>query len=145
MSKYDPLSDRLSGHSGLEWRASFAELEKVLGFPLPKAARGRTWWKAEAGSHARAWTDAGWSAHEVDPAAGQVLFRRQDQSPLVAPAVAEGPLPKPSPAATGDEPAIVKALERPKWHMALLAGGLAVVAGGAALALRGLMRRGDKG
>jgi hypothetical protein len=146
MSKYDPLSDRLAGHSGPEWRASFAELEEVLGFPLPKAARGRTWWKPQAGSHARAWTDAGWSAHEVDPTAGQVLFRRQDQSPLLAPAVAEGPLPTPpAAAAPGDEPAIVKDLERPKWHMALLAGGLAVVAGGAALALRGLMRRGEKG
>ena len=43
MSKYDPLSDRLAGHPASEWRANFAELEEVLGFPLPKAARtGRT-------------------------------------------------------------------------------------------------------
>jgi len=144
MSKYDPLSDRLAGHPQGEWRANFAELEEVLGFPLPKAARtGRAWWKADAGAHARAWTDAGWTAHEVDPAAGHVLFRKGDQSPLVAPAVAEGPFAKP--AATGDEPAIVKPLERPKWHVALVAGGLAIVAGGAALAIRGLMRRGEKG
>jgi hypothetical protein len=143
MSKYDPLSDRLAGHSSAEWRASFKELEKVLGFPLPKAARtGRTWWKPDAGAHARAWTAAGWDAHEVDPAAGHVLFRKADQSPLVAPAVAEG-APQ-TPVAQGDEPAIVKSLERPKWHMALVAGGLALVAGGAALAVRGLMRRGGR-
>jgi hypothetical protein len=142
MSKYDPLSERLSGHSGPEWRASFAELEKVLGFPLPKAARtGRGWWKPEAGAHARAWTGAGWDAHEVDPTAGHVLFRKANPGPA-APAVAEDAAPKP--VASGDEPAIVKSLERPKWHMALLAGGLALVAGGAALAVRGLMRRGDK-
>jgi len=144
MSKYAPLSDRLSGHAQPEWRASFAELEEVLGFPLPKAARsGRAWWKADAGAHARAWTDAGWAAHEVDPGGGHVLFRRADQSPLVAPAVAEALFAKA--AAAGDEPAIVKSLERPKWHMALVAGGLALVAGGAALAIRGLMRRGEKG
>jgi len=143
MSKYDPLSDRLAGHPQGEWRANFAELEEGLGFPLPKAARtGRAWWKPDAGAHARAWTDAGWAAHEVDPAAGHVLFRRADQSPLVAPAVAEGTAPA-KPAALGDEPAIVKALERPKWHVALVAGGLALVAGGAALAIRGFMRRGD--
>jgi len=142
MSKYQPLSARLSGHPKPEWRASFAELEEVLGFPLPKAARtGRGWWKPDAGAHARAWTEAGWAAHDVDPAAGQVTFRRADQSPLVAPAVAEGAPPRPS--APGEEPAIVAALERPKWHMALVAGGLAVVAGVGALAIRGLMRRRD--
>jgi hypothetical protein len=141
MSKYDLLSARLSGHAAPEWRANFAELEEVLGFPLPKAARtGRTWWKPEAGAHARAWTDAGWAAHEVDTAAGHVIFRRIDQSPLVAPAVAEGPPPK-APAALGDEPAIVAALERPRWPMALVAGGLALLAGGAALAIRGVIRR----
>lgn len=143
MSKYDPLSARLLGHDAPEWRANFAELEEVLGFPLPKAARtGRGWWKADAGSHARAWSDAGWAAHEVDPAAGQVTFRRIDQSPLVAPAVAEGTPSKA--AAPSDEPAILKSLERPKWHVAVVAGGLALLAGGAALAVRGLMRRGSE-
>ena len=147
MSKYAPLSARLSGHAGSEWRATFPELEQVLGFALPKAARtGRGWWKPDAGAHARAWTEAGWAAHEVDPAAGLVTFRRADQSPLVAPAVAEGGAAAASSspavaAAPGEEPAIVRALERPKWHMALVAGGLAVIAGGAALALGGLIRR----
>jgi len=147
MSKYDPLSARLSGHGKPEWRANFAELEEVLGFPLPKAARtGRGWWKPEAGAHARAWTDAGWAAHEVDPAAGQVTFRKLDQSPLVAPAVAEGPPPRKASAALSDEPAIVATLERPKWHVALVAGGLALLAGGAALAIgRVLRKRGDAG
>src|SRR4051794_9967432 len=90
MSKYNPLSARLAGHAGPEWRANFAEIEEVLGFPLPKAARtGRGWWKADAGAHARAWSEGGWSAEDVDPSAGLVTFRKADQSPLVAPAVAE--------------------------------------------------------
>lgn len=45
MSKYAPLSQRLQRHRGDEWRASFAEIEEVLGFPLPKGARtGKSWW-----------------------------------------------------------------------------------------------------
>jgi hypothetical protein len=144
MSKYNPLAARLAGHQGPEWRASFAELEAVLGFALPKAARtGRTWWKADAGAHARAWTDAGWTAEGVDPTAGLVTFRRA--TPLGAAAVEPAP-PAKAPIALGDEPAIVKSLERPTWQMALVAGGLAVLAGGAALALRGVMRRrGERG
>ena len=142
MSKYDPLSARLGGQAGPEWRASFAEIEAVLGFPLPKAARaGRAWWKADAGAHARAWSDAGWDADAVDTAAGRVTFKRTGQSPLVAPAVAESP----QPAAPSDEtPAILQRLEAtPKWGLALIAGGLAVVAGLGALAVRGFMRRRD--
>jgi hypothetical protein len=144
MSKYNPLSDRLAGHAEPEWRASFAEIEEVLGFPLPKAARtGRGWWKEGAGAHARAWSEGGWSADEVDPAGGQVIFRKAAQSPLVAPAVAEGPAP--STPMLSDEPAILRSLERPKWHVALVAGGLAVVAGLGALALRGVIRKRDGG
>jgi hypothetical protein len=144
MSKYDPLSARLEGHPQSEWRANFKELEKVLGFPLPKAARsGRAWWKSDAGAHARAWSDVGWAAHEVDPAAGKVIFRRT--TPLGAAAPAEAPPPDKAPVALGEEPAIVKSLERPKWHMALVAGGLAVVAGAGALVVRGLMRRRSEG
>jgi hypothetical protein len=140
MSKYDPLSARLEGRPESEWRANFKELERVLGFPLPKAARsGRAWWKDDAGAHARAWSDIGWTAHEVDPAAGKVTFRRS--GPLGAAAPPEAPADAKAPVTLGDEPAIVKSLERPKWHMALVAGGLALVAGVGALALRGLMRR----
>ena len=143
MSKYDTLSARLAGHDGPEWRASFAEIEEVLGFPLPKAARtGRTWWKPDAGAHSRAWTDAGWSTGEVDPATGFVTFRRAGQSPLIAPAVAEASQP---PAPGDDTPAILKRLETtPKWGFALIAGGVAVVAGLGALAVRGFMRRRDE-
>jgi hypothetical protein len=144
MSKYQPLSARLSAHPDPEWRADFAELERLLGFPLPKAARtGRSWWKPEGGAHARAWTDIGWSAHEVDPSGGLVIFRREGASSAKPPgAAAKAPQPpEAAPLALGDEPAIVKSLERPKWHMAVLAGGLALLAGGAALAIRSVVRR----
>jgi hypothetical protein len=89
MSKYQPLSDRLRGHPADEWRASFSELEDVLGFPLPKGARTRAWWDADgAKPHSRSWSAQGWQAHEVDPALGLVTFRRGGISPAVVEAVA---------------------------------------------------------
>jgi hypothetical protein len=136
MGKYDPLSVRLAGHSGAEWRASFAELEKVLGFPLPKGARtGKAWWKNDAAApHSRAWTDAGWEA-AADPAAGQVTFHRKA-------AAAPAPSPRvPAPVAS-DEPAILQRLEAtPKWTFGLVATGLTIAAGLSVFAIRGWMRR----
>jgi len=78
MSKYQPLSDRLTASPGDEWLTSFAELESVLGFPLPKAARtGRAWWANDPEkSHSRAWADHGWEVGDVDHAAERVVFRR---------------------------------------------------------------------
>ena len=136
MSKYDPLSARLAGHAGPEWRASFAELEEVLGFPLPKTARtGKTWWKSNAAAaHARAWTEAGWEVADVDQAKGLVTFRKI-AAPMVAPAPARPP-------ATTDEPAILKRLEAPsRWSLALVAGGLTIAAGLSLFAIRGWTRR----
>jgi hypothetical protein len=137
MSKYNPLSARLAGHAGPEWRASFTELEEVLGFPLPKGARsGKTWWKNDPSApHARAWTEGGWEASDVDHAAGLVTFRKLLAS---APAVRREVQP---PAVTG-EPAILKRLERtPKWNLALVASGVAIAAGLSMFAIRGWMRR----
>lgn len=89
MSKYEPLSRRLRGHPADEWRASFSEIEDVLGFPLPKTARtSRSWWgNAEDKPHAKAWTGSGWAAGDVDPAAGLVTFRRGDIAPATVEAV----------------------------------------------------------
>ncbi|HEY2750349.1 DUF7662 domain-containing protein [Phenylobacterium sp.] len=137
MSKYNPLSARLAGHAGPEWRASFAELEEVLGFPLPKSARtGKAWWKNDAKApHAGAWTAGGWEALDVDQAAGLVTFRKI--APVEA-AVARAHPAEP----TDDTPAILKRLDAsPSWGLAIVAGGLALAAGLGALAIGGLLRR----
>lgn len=80
MSKYDPLRDYLKRRSGREWRASFAEIERVLGFGLPASARRHpAWWSNElkgSHSHCRAWLGAGWHTREADPKAGRVTFRK---------------------------------------------------------------------
>ncbi|THD62292.1 hypothetical protein [Phenylobacterium sp.] len=135
MSKHNPLSARLAGHAGPEWRASFAELEALLGFPLPKAARtGKAWWKNDAASpHGRAWAQAGWAAEDIDHAQGLVTFRK------AAPLTPMEPSPSAAPA---DEPAILTRLDAtPKWSGALIAAGLVLAAGLSVFAVHGAMRK----
>ena len=135
MRKYAPLSARLAGHAGPEWRATFAELEEVLGFPLPKSARaGKAWWGA---GQARALAWEGWHIADLDSAAGRVTFRKAGAA--AAPAGQREAQPSP---AVPDEPAILKRLEvGPGWGVALAAGGAALVLGLGALALRAVTRR----
>ena len=78
--KYAPLNVYLMGLSKTEWRASFAEIENILGFALPKSARSHSAWWANArdGSHphAAAWTAAGWQTSNVNLTGDTVWFSR---------------------------------------------------------------------
>ena len=80
MGKYEPLSVRLQGESEDSWTATFAQVEAVLGFPLPASARTyREWWGNQQGaghSQARAWQDAGWHVWKVSLPDETVTFRR---------------------------------------------------------------------
>ncbi len=79
MSKYEPLKRHLESLVGSEWRATFTEIEAVLGFVMPASARRhQPWWANDATghSHARAWLDAGWRTSDVDIADERVKFRR---------------------------------------------------------------------
>lgn len=88
MSKYQPLADRLARETGREWRASFADVEAALGFPLPKVARASpSWWGNDEGkAHQRAWMAQGWRVEALDRAAETVTFRREGPEPEAAPA-----------------------------------------------------------
>jgi hypothetical protein len=86
MSKYDPLRKHLTGGSLTRWRATFAEVEAVLGFSLPRSAYAYpAWWSNDATghSHSRAWLDAGWKTQGVDLQNQQVTFHKQQGAPLV--------------------------------------------------------------
>ena len=80
MGKYQPLAEFLKERTSDDWDASFAEVEKILNFPLPPSARKhRSWWgNASRGNHSQAkgWIDAGWAIapQEVNLREGRVRF-----------------------------------------------------------------------
>ncbi|HEX8621520.1 MAG TPA: hypothetical protein VF718_06065 [Allosphingosinicella sp.] len=81
MGKYEPLATHLESAAAGEWSATFAQVEQVLGFPLPPSARKhREWWSNQVGaghSQARGWQDAGWQVGKVDLQEEKVIFRRR--------------------------------------------------------------------
>ncbi len=81
MSKYDPLRMFLARAGKPDFELSFEDIERTLGFPLPRSARvHRPWWSNEgSGTHvqARAWMDAGYQVWEVDLKRERTRFRRK--------------------------------------------------------------------
>ncbi len=86
--KYEPLKRHLEGmfqHG--EVRLDFTEIERILGFSLPRSAHDhQAWWSnTRAGhSHAAAWLDAGWKTAALDLAARQVSFVKATNEPFLA-------------------------------------------------------------
>lgn len=80
MGKYEPLGDHLRSLSDTSWNANFAEIEEILGFPLPPSAHShRAWWSNHVGgnhSQAAVWVEAGWETREIDQRRGHVRFER---------------------------------------------------------------------
>lgn len=77
MSKYEPLPQFLDSAGGNAHRMSFKEIERVLGFKLPKSAyEHEAWWSnnATGHSHARAWLKFGWRTGAVDLKGRKVTF-----------------------------------------------------------------------
>lgn len=81
-SKYDPLILHLANYSGEALALTFAEIEELLGEPLPATARSHlAWWantKADpTHTWANRWTAAGWHAR-ADLPHERVTFTRHD-------------------------------------------------------------------
>lgn len=94
MSKYEPLPQFLGSVGGAAHRMTFAEIERILGFKLPKSAyEHEAWWSnnATGHSHARAWLKFGWRTEAVDLTARKVTFQRTVQAPSVAPSAVRDP------------------------------------------------------
>ena len=84
MSKYEPLPQFLSSGTGSTRRMSFDQIERILGFKLPKSAyEHEAWWSnnATGHSHSRAWLAAGWRTQDVDIEGRKVTFRREARMP----------------------------------------------------------------
>jgi len=79
MSKYHRLTSHLAKLDKFEWRASFDEIEQILGFELPASAYDHpAWWANQAGGHAQSssWQDAGWRTEGLDLGARCVTFTK---------------------------------------------------------------------
>ena len=86
--KYQRLYTFLCGLQAKEWRASFGEIESIIGFELPPSARlYRPWWANQSSgsghSQALAWSVAGWETADVDMESETLLLKRRKRPEAV--------------------------------------------------------------
>ena len=73
--KYSRLTEHLSEKPDCRWVATFEEIERVLGFPLPESARSyQAWWSNQMRSQSLSWQSAGWKTTALDLDNGCVTF-----------------------------------------------------------------------
>ena len=77
--KYRKLYEYLCSLAESEWSASFSQVEAIVGFKLPPAAREyQPWWFDSGFNQVRALLAAGWKTAKVDLDAETALFWRKD-------------------------------------------------------------------
>ncbi len=96
MSKYGALRSHLEGLGTEQWRASFEEIEKVLGFRLPPSARDHpAWWANETEPQQPqklAWLRAGWRTANLNLTGETIEFVRvRERKAMPATVQAERP------------------------------------------------------
>lgn len=74
--KYRPLWEWLVKSPEVSVRLTFADVERILGFPLPPSSRRHLphWYGYEGSAVARAIRDAGWKATDVNLNEQRVTF-----------------------------------------------------------------------
>jgi hypothetical protein len=81
MSSYKPLADYLARRKGDQWDASFDDVERALGRPLPQSAyRYNAWWANQTGpghSQTQGWRSVGWRTSKLDLERKRVRFERE--------------------------------------------------------------------
>ena len=78
-SKYQALKDYLSHRTEPRIPMTFAEIERIIGAPLPPSARRhRAWWSNNGRNNVmtRFWLEAGYRAAQVDIAGERLVFER---------------------------------------------------------------------
>jgi hypothetical protein len=88
MTKYTPLRDFLDHQVKREIRLGFAEVEKILGAPLPRSAfEHQAWWanNPEGHSHCRSWHDAGWRTEGLSLTGRSIVFTKVSKSSTATP------------------------------------------------------------
>lgn len=88
MSSYQPLADHLASRKGDIWDASFGEIERALGRPLPRSAYlYNAWWANQSGpghSQTHGWRSVGWRTAKLDLEGRRVRFERERKTELQA-------------------------------------------------------------
>ena len=88
MSKYEPLEHFLRNQRTELVPMTFAEIEHVIGAPLPASARvHRPWWSNNPKNSVitKAWLSAGFRTEQVNMEKGKLTFRRVQQADASAP------------------------------------------------------------
>ena len=76
-SKYQALKDYLSRRTEARIPMTFAEIERIIGAPLPPSARRhRAWWSNNGRNNVmtRFWLEAGYRTAQVDVAGERLVF-----------------------------------------------------------------------
>lgn len=79
MGKYDPLSKFLRGQRTDRIQLTFADIERIIGFKLPRSSQDhRAWWSNNSDNSVmtKAWLDAGFESEQVDMEGRKLVFRR---------------------------------------------------------------------
>ncbi|OCW58130.1 DUF7662 domain-containing protein [Hoeflea olei] len=78
MGKYEPLREFLASQTRDQIQMSFAEIEAVLGEPLPASKRFPAWWSNNTMNNVmtKEWLAAGFQSEQVDIAGEKLTFRR---------------------------------------------------------------------
>ena len=98
MSRYEPLAQFLAAKKSDSWDATFLDIEKQLGAPLPQSAyKYPAWWANQTGpghSQTRGWRSVGWRTCDLDLERRRVRFEREPAAsrlPGSNPQVSPGP------------------------------------------------------
>ena len=78
MTKYEPLAAFLKDCPTEEIPMTFADIERVIGAPLPNSKRYPAWWSNNPSNNVmtQVWLDAGFQTERVDTTNGRLVFRR---------------------------------------------------------------------
>src|SRR5258708_6717622 len=81
MTKYAPLRTYLQGRGIERVQMTFSEIEKVLGFKLPKSQAYPAWWSNNPTNNVMTneWLAAGYKTEQVDIEGRKLVFRKTAQ------------------------------------------------------------------
>ncbi len=82
MSKYEALGQFLKSRRDEHVPMTFAEIERLIGKPLPPSAhKHRPWWSNNSANSAltRICLEAGYKSEQVDMAGRKLVFRRVEE------------------------------------------------------------------